>query len=141
MPSNYGENATIRKTTKQFSLYLTMYAPSLLSIARDHGIRVEQYPLQRSDGVAIRAGGESFIVVRPGMDERRHRHTFAHELAHLFDGSLGDRYCHISERRAEAIALEILIPFHLLREAIEDGHTEYSTLASIFGVSEEMVER
>ena len=117
-----------------------MFAPSPYSLARERDIQIEFYPLQHAMWVSLRTADTDYILIRPDLTERQTHYTIAHELAHFMDDTIGVHH-HLAERRADRIAHEVLIPHDRLREAIEDGYTEYSVLASLFGVDEVVVER
>lgn len=117
-----------------------MTGVDIFSLARTRGVRVYHMTFESVDGIAVRYHGSPRIAVNARLDERRTRFVVAHELAHIEDETVGPAYCLMAERRANKIARETLVPHDRLREAVEDGHTEYAVLASIFGVGEDVIE-
>ena len=109
-------------------------------LARERDIQIRAHDIPRVNGIAIRIGSDEYIFIRHDLTERQTHYTIAHEIAHFMDDTIGVHH-YLAERRADRIAHEVLIPHDRLREAIEDGYTEYGILASIFGVDEVVVER
>lgn len=96
------------------------YAVDVVRLARECGARIEEYPLEKIDGLATRIGGRTFVVVRSTACALSKRFILAHELAHLEDGTVRSAFTLIAERRADRIAREKLIPETDLRKAVED---------------------
>ncbi len=97
------------------------------------------------------AGGPSGYAIEVNADHHanRRRFTIAHELAHLilhpnlvgdelFDDDLyRSGLSNVVERQANKFAQRILMPDHLLQEAIAQFGPDPTVLARNFGVSEE----
>lgn len=126
----------------------------VVSIARDLGLKVFKSSsladnvsgMIKKDSVN---GGESgfAIFVNAHHAEVRRRFTIAHEIAHFIlheemigDGVVEDALLRADgltnavERQANAMAADILMPWHLLEEAIEKT-ASIETLAILFKVS------
>lgn len=75
---------------------------------------------------------------------RHHKTVLAHELGHIETGSL--YFCSSSyetrgrcEARATRWAIETLLPFERLRDAMREGYTEAWELADYFNIDESLV--
>lgn len=112
----------------------------ILALAKNRNIRIYHLDFEYVDGIVARYNGKPRIAVNSRLDERASRFTVAHEMAHLEDDTVDCAYSLIAERRANRMAREMLVPHDRLRAAMDDGHTEYSVLAAIFGVSESVIE-
>ncbi len=117
------------------------YGIDVVSLAREYGAKLEEYPLESLDRIATRIGNQAFVVLRSTACIRTKRFVLAHELAHLEDDTVDSFYTLVAEKRADKIAREKLIPEGDLKKAIDDYGPDYQILASLFGVPEEVMER
>jgi len=121
------------------------------SIASDLGIKVlvSDLPLAVSGKLSKNAQtGEWEIRVNRHEHKNRQRFTIAHEIAHylLHRSEIGNELVDdtfyrsgLSERReteANKLAAEILMPWPLIRNLMQAGHTQSTDLADKLGVSE-----
>lgn len=90
-------------------------------------------------GCVIQSQEEYHIFLSSNLDPIKKRMCVAHELAHIEDDSIDSVHVFLAERRACQMARKKLVPCEALRELIADGFTDYSTLASLFGVSPKMI--
>jgi Zn-dependent peptidase ImmA (M78 family) len=118
--------------------------------------RVTSWPDATSGMIARdpeRGGSSGFaIYVNAKHSEVRRRFTIAHEVAHfvlhrdligdgitedaLYRSGLSDAV----EREANGLAAEILMPRHLVREAVHGGMSGLPELATRFNVSQQAME-
>lgn len=91
-----------------------------------------------------RVGDGRAIVLRGGADERRRRFTIAHEIGHFVlhpqrerpeRGGAATQGMRREEREADLFAAELLMPDHLVREAVVEHGADVARLADRFQVS------
>lgn len=89
-------------------------------------------------------GDAHAIVLDGGGDERRRRFTIAHEIGHFVlhpgcvrpeRGGLVNEAIRAREREADAFAAELLMPAHLVRQAVGEQGADPVRLADRFQVS------
>lgn len=118
-----------------------MFAPiDITWEAKSRGVTLDEYPFEHIRGCVCRADDRYHIGIASHLDPIKKRMCVAHELAHIEDDTIDSVHIFIAERRAYQIAREKLIPCEAIREALADWLTDYSTLASLFGVSEKMIQ-
>ena len=83
---------------------------------------------------------EHHIFVSSRLDPIKKRMCVAHELAHIDDDTVDSVHVFLAEKRAYRIARSKLVPEKSLRELIADGFTDSQSLASLFEVSEKMIQ-
>lgn len=120
---------------------------SLYALAERDGIRVERFPLPRTESLSLMdREGNCYIALDPAglhgsVDEKM---KLSHELGHCETGSF---YCRSSkcdlrarhEVRALRWQIKKLIPRKELEEALQSGCTQAWELAERFGVTEAFV--
>jgi len=119
------------------------------AIARDLGISVKEIDMSDDiSGTLKREDGNWIIRVNRRHSKTRQRFTVAHEIAHFIlhrdkiGASISDDTFYRSslsdsiEREANRLAADILMPWHLVRAAVEKGARDPETLANVFEVSE-----
>lgn len=86
------------------------------------------------------------IVLRGASSEQRRRFTIAHEIGHFVlhpqrlapeRGGAGNAAWQAQEREADQFAAELLMPEHLVREAVALHGADVSRLAGRFDVSQQ----
>ena len=89
------------------------------------------------------------IVLRGGSDERRRRFTIAHEIGHFVlhpqrlapeRGGAVNAAWQGQEREADQFAAELLMPEHLVREAVVEHGGDVTRLADRFDVSRQAMQ-
>ncbi len=89
-------------------------------------------------------GDTRAIVVRENGDERRRRFTIAHEIGHFVlhpgrvrpeRGGATTEAMRREEREADAFAADLLMPEHLVRQAVAEQGADLHRLADRFDVS------
>lgn len=108
-------------------------------VAKSKGVTVDEYPFTHIRWCVCCKDGRYYIGIAENLDPIKKRMVIAHELAHIEDGTVDSVYVFTAEKSAKQKAREMLVPCEAFKEAIESWLTDYSTLASIFGVSEKMV--
>ncbi len=94
---------------------------------------------------ALQPLGDSHAIVLNGAgDERRRRFTIAHEIGHFVlhpgrcrperDGLVNEAM-RVEEREADAFAADLLMPEHLVRQAVQEQGDDPTLLADRFQVS------
>ena len=108
-------------------------------------IRAAREPFQ-SEAALIPLGDSHAIVLRGTGDERRRRFTIAHEIGHFVlhadrvapeRGGKVNQAGRAQEREADAFAAELLMPEHLVRQAVLEVGADSARLAGRFEVSEQ----
>jgi predicted transcriptional regulator len=94
-------------------------------------------------------GDTRAIVLNGAADERRRRFTIAHEIGHFMlhpgrlrperDGLVNEAM-RAEEREADAFAAELLMPEHLVRQAVAEQGADKVLLADRFQVSTRAME-
>jgi predicted transcriptional regulator len=94
-------------------------------------------------------GDTRAIVVNGGGDDRRRRFTIAHEIGHFVlhpelqrpeRGGRVNEAGRVLEREADAFAAELLMPEHLIRQAVLEQGTDVARLADRFEVSRQAMQ-
>lgn len=118
----------------------------LYARADEQNILIRHCALVQNVAVSTRYAGNDYIVMdyRRLRRTRHHKTVLAHELGHLATGSLYSRAVPYEtlgrcEARATRWAIETLLPFERLRDAMHDGYTETWELADFFNVDESLV--
>ena len=122
--------------------------PALYKLAEDENILVLFFPLPATtsccaqDGPCSRSVGLDPSLTGSTEEVRR----LAHELGHCVTGSLYGKYTAPElraryERRADAWAMEKLIPFNELLAALRAGITEAWDLAEHFNVPDDFMRK
>lgn len=98
-----------------------------------------------SEAALVARGDSHAIVLRGHSGERRRRFTIAHEIGHFLlhpglvspqrSGPVNAEMQRL-EREADAFAAELLMPEHLLRQAVYEMGADAGRLADRFEVSE-----
>ena len=94
---------------------------------------------------ALQPLGDAHAIVLNGAgDERRRRFTIAHEIGHFVlhpgrcsperDGLVNEAM-RVQEREADSFAAELLMPEHLVRQAVQEQGDDPTLLADRFQVS------
>lgn len=118
----------------------------LYNHAHRRGISIMHATLSHNTAVAAQCDGGEYIAMdfRHLHRARHHKTVLAHELGHIETGSL--YLCsspYETRSRCEALAtrwaIETLLPFDRLRDAMRDGYTEIWELAEYFNVDESLV--
>jgi len=108
-------------------------------------IRAAREPFQ-SEAALVPLGDSHAIVLRGTGDERRRRFTIAHEIGHFVlhadrvapeRGGKVNQAGRAQEREADAFAAELLMPEHLVRQAVLEVGADSARLAGRFEVSEQ----
>jgi hypothetical protein len=108
-------------------------------------IRAAREPFQ-SEAALIPLGDSHAIVLRGTGDERRRRFTIAHEIGHFVlhpgrvapeRGGPANQAGRDQEREADVFAAELLMPEHLVRQAVLEVGADTACLAGRFEVSEQ----
>jgi IrrE N-terminal-like domain len=108
-------------------------------------IRAAREPFQ-SEAALVPLGDSHAIVLRGSGDERRRRFTIAHEIGHFVlhtdrvapeRGGKVNQAGRAQEREADAFAAELLMPEHLVRQAVLEVGADSVRLAGRFEVSEQ----
>lgn len=132
-----------------------IYPVDLMAIAKDLQVNVYHVNQWSDDlsGMILKSsqyGGVSgyAIFLNEKHHPNRRRFTLAHELSHLIlhkdligDGITDDAMyrsglSNALEAQANSLAADILMPWHLLNQAMQNGKTQVSALARDFAVSE-----
>ena len=134
------------------------YPVKAVPIAKTVGLRVWRAKnwsnevsgkIQKCEGKMAKFAGESgyAIFVNADHSETRRRFTIAHEIGHflLHKDSIGDGIYddamyrsglqNWQEAQANAFAADLLMPQHLLSEAMRDQYRSIAELAKLFNVS------
>lgn len=113
--------------------------PSITKIIKEKEVTVDEYPFESIKGCVLKKNNCYHVGISSRLDEVKKRMTICHEVAHIEDETVDSVWTFRSEWRAYKRARELLIPDESLRSLIEDGFTDYSSLASLFWVSEKMI--
>jgi Zn-dependent peptidase ImmA (M78 family) len=124
------------------------------AVARDLGLLIFSTPLaEKVSGAIVKEpsyGSQSgfVIFVDAGEASVRQRFTAAHEIGHflLHKNLIGDRHednyllrstgiSNRQEAQANAFAADLLMPRHLVQQAMESGYGTVDALADLFQVS------
>lgn len=108
-------------------------------VAKSKGVTVDEYPFEHIRGCVCCKDGRYYIGIAENLDPIKKRMVIAHELAHIEDGTVDSVYIFTTEGRVKQKAREMLVPCEAFNKAIAEWLTDYSTLASLFGVSEKMI--
>lgn len=111
----------------------------ILRKTKDNNITVDEVDMNYCMGCIGLCWDRYRIVIDIKMHEVDKRMTTAHELWHFLTDTV-NYWNPTHEGMANKKARELLIPCSCLEELIKDDHTDYSTLASLFGVSEKMIQ-
>lgn len=125
-----------------------METRKLYNIAKEEGITVDFFSLPEAKGLSLLVAGKRFIALDKGAvcGEATERVLLAHELGHhtadaLYgieaEGTLRKR----KERRADRWAIERLVPYGELLDAIKQGDETVPFLADRFGVTEDFMQK
>lgn len=125
------------------------YPVKVGALARDLGLVVREIDMSDDiSGSLKREDGQWVIRVNRRHAKVRQRFTVAHEIAHYLlhrdkiDKGLTDDTFYrsglsdVTEREANRLAADILMPWHLVRVATEHGTRDPETLSDAFQVSE-----
>lgn len=127
----------------------TKWPVSVVKIANDMGLKVftvEEWPKELS-GKITKKENVFVIYVNARHIKVRQRFTIAYEIAHfvLHSHLIKEEIIHDSlyrsglsnsiESKANAYAVDILMPWHLINKAIKEGMAEIETFAEAFNVS------
>jgi len=121
----------------------------LFALAEDNGIPIDEHCPSHLVSISVRLpNGRKIIGISPESDTAEHTRLecMAHELGHCLTESFYSGYSPLElrakhEYRADAWAIDRLIPFSALCQAIKDGCRERYELAEYFGVSDRFVEK
>ncbi|MBE6781260.1 MAG: ImmA/IrrE family metallo-endopeptidase [Ruminococcaceae bacterium] len=120
----------------------------LYNYAEESGITVDFMPLKENLAFSLDLNGKGFIALDKGLVGRTaaERVALAHELGHLATGAV---YCPSddpktilkNEQAAHRWAINLLVPYPKLVEALKDGDEDLSTLSDRFGVTEDFMQK
>ena len=121
---------------------------ALYELAEAAEVPVYWYSMELESLVVETAPGETAIALDPGKltglgDEK---YKLAHELGHSLTGALYRRNTPLDERgrceqRADRWAIEHLLPFEALEEAVRSGRDTPAELAEYFQLPQTFVEK
>ncbi|MBE6729141.1 MAG: ImmA/IrrE family metallo-endopeptidase [Ruminococcaceae bacterium] len=118
----------------------------LYEIANRNNIKVMDFNLPENTAVTIEIGDGCYVGVNPAVftSSRQEKVVIAHELGHIETGSLYSVGENKTERckkeaKAQKWAVESLVPFDQLKEAIDKGYDDNQSLAEYFDVTEEFM--
>jgi len=117
------------------------YFTDIEEIAHDNDIGIMDTEFESVDGVCMNGSKGYLVVVDSRLSPYHRRWTIAHELGHIADQTVNSRHSHIAESRADRLAIDILIPDHILGQAIDDYGNDCDFLPQLFGVSHETMEK
>ncbi len=143
--------------TEQMKVIQTHQATApveVMPIATDLGLHVynvTSWPDDLSGMIvkdATNPGGSGYaIYVNGNHPPVRRRFTIAHEIAHFIlhtndigdgivdDGLYRSKLSNAKEAQANAMAADILMPWHLIRQAMQNGNNTVEALAAVLNVS------
>lgn len=123
-------------------------------IAREMGLdvyTVKEWPTNISGKLQKNEDGSFSIYVNERHPKVRQRFTIAHEIAHFVwhvhligngivdDGLYRSGFSNAIETKANSYAADILMPWHLIDEAIKQGGDTVEKLANMFNVSKSAI--
>ena len=116
----------------------------LFQIARRHGHKVIYFPLPETGSLSVPTGETGCIGLDRSLRGKELTTRLAHELGHCEYGGFYTRAVPLdlvekSEYRANKWAVEHIIPFDQLREAVHEGIDTVWELSDYFGVTEDMI--
>lgn len=120
----------------------------LHQIADDAGIRIEYCRIPLNESISVEDVDGDFILMDCGLINARpkERVHLAHELGHCIKGAFYNPYAALDirekhEKRATRWAIQKLIPWRELENAVSAGVTEIWELAEAFDITEDFVRK
>lgn len=111
-------------------------------IAKERDVKINFYDFSKIDGICTETPLGRYIGLSGSMNEIKTREVLAHELWHIQDGTSDSFHFSLSEKRADKIGREILLPVEELIEEIQDrGECDINYLSLIFWVSYTTLEK
>lgn len=118
-----------------------MFTPINISkIVKEREVIVDEYPFEILKWCILKKNNKYHVGISSRLDEVKKRMTICHEIAHLEDDTIDWAWTFRNEWRAHKRAREMLVPCEAIKEFISEWFTDYATLASLFGVSEKMIQ-
>lgn len=118
-----------------------MFCPcDIIKKADEENVTIDYMPFRHLRGCIVRSWDRYHVGIADNLPERSMRMTVAHELWHLETETIDSVWTFRSEWRAYKRAREILIDENNIRSLIQEWYCDYATLASLFGVSEKMIQ-
>ena len=119
---------------------------ALQALADEKGITIDRISCPISKSMSLSLDGKCFIGIDKECSGSEELVRTAHELGHCETGAFYNRYSKFNvisklEYKADKWAVQELVPYDELNDALEKGYTEKWQLAELFGVTEEMIER
>jgi hypothetical protein len=136
----------IRDTVRDLLFRAAQSVPpvDLIKVANVQGIKTVRNGKLRSSLGVLRDGPDGFTVTLSSRDPAKARFTLAHEIAHTLllhnkhsSVVLGERKAKLPhqklERLCDAIAAEILLPYDMFSEAVNEEPLSIATLLKLCG--------
>lgn len=123
-----------------------METSKLYSLAEKKGVTVDFVNIPSTKAMVLELYGKTFLAIDKDVrsDSAEERVLLAHELGHIqTDSCYGlhsplplRKFC---ENKADRWAIKTLVPLDALVNAYKNGNETVSSLAEIFGVTEEFM--
>jgi len=145
---------SLKKAKKIIEEHQKKWPVPIVSIAREMGLdiyKVKEWPTTVSGKLQKNERGSFSIYVNERHPKGRQRFTIAHEIAHFVwhadwiedgivdDGLYRSEFSNAIEAKANSYAVDILMPWHLIDEAIKQGGDTVEKLANMFDVSKSTI--
>lgn len=108
--------------------------------AQKNNVTIDYMPFETLRGCIVKFWEKHHVWISENLPERSMRQTIAHELAHLETDTVDSVWAFRSEWRAYKRAREILVDENSLKKLIDDWYSDFSSLASLFWVTEKMIQ-
>ena len=118
----------------------------LYSLAERSGVTVDRFPLPQNGSISVKSGDKMFVAIDTNATPTMEKIYLAHELGHCETASFYNIYSPFDirgkhERRANAWAINKLIPKTVYRKALKMGYDNIYTLAEYFGVTPDFMQK
>lgn len=122
---------------------------SLYTYAGANQIDVDWFCMKRAETMSMPIDADQCVIVIDPLRVRSMRdeaEKLAHELGHCATGGFYARHAPLEERRRQEVradrwAIQHVLPFELLREAIWAGRETLNELADYFELSEAFIQK
>lgn len=118
----------------------------LYSLAERSGVTVDRFPLPQNGSISVKSGDKMFVAIDTNATLTMEKIYLAHELGHCETASFYNIYSPFDirgkhERRANAWAINKLIPKTVYRKALKMGYDNIYSLAEYFGVTPDFMQK
>lgn len=125
-----------------------METNKLYSLAETEGVTVDFINIPNTKAMVLKLYGKTFLAIDKAVraDSAEERVLLAHELGHIQTDSCYGLHSPLTlrkfcEKKADRWAINTLVPLDALVDAYKNGNETVQSLAEIFGVTEDFMEK